>query len=226
MIHYFNFGQGSYPEGTPTFDSKGYLYGTTYEGGLHNGGVAYRLAPPATEGEAWTYKVLYAFRGTATDGYSPNGGLTLHGRNALYGTSVAGGQYGLGTVFQLVPPTVAGGAWTENILYNFANQNDGVSPVASVIFDKAGNLYGITWYGGGNGSGICFNGGCGIVFDLSPPATEGANWTETVLHSFPASAKDGSSPSGGVIFGKNGVLFGVTELGGAGGQGAVFGLIP
>ncbi|MFZ0760581.1 MAG: choice-of-anchor tandem repeat GloVer-containing protein [Candidatus Sulfotelmatobacter sp.] len=91
-------------------------------------------------------KVHYAFGGTDTDGYKLYGGLALHGRDVLYGTTTYGGQDGFGTVFQLVPPAVAGGAWTENVLYNFVGQSDGVSPSANVIFDKAGNLYGTTEY--------------------------------------------------------------------------------
>ena len=66
--------------------------------------------------------------------------------------------------------------------------------------------------------------GCGTVFKLTPPLTDGGDWTETILHSFPSTDDDGFEVVGGVVLGKNGVLFGVTAAGGAGG-GTVFAVI-
>jgi len=188
IIHNFSYGQGAFPRGTPIFDAKGNLYGTTYLGGKYGDGVAYTLVPPATAGGTWAYRVLHAFGGgTLSDPESTNpfSALTIHGKGILYGTTIHGGLYGSGTVFQLVPPAVSGSAWTENILYNFSfagGGTDGAAPAANVIFDSAGNIYGTTT-GGGGGLGCA----CGTVFQLAPPATVGAAWTETVLHSFPSS---------------------------------------
>ena len=98
--------------------------------------------------------------GSSTDGANSWSGLTFDSAGNLYGTTSSGGLYGGGTVFELMPNT--GGQWTEKILHNF-NQNgiDGSYPVAGVIFDAAGNLYG-TAFGGGPG-------GQGIVYSLIPP---------------------------------------------------------
>jgi uncharacterized repeat protein (TIGR03803 family) len=224
VIHYFNSGQGASPRDVPIFDTMDYLYGTASKGGLNASGVVFRLAPPASPGGAWTYKVLHAFAGAkTTDSASPYGGLTLHA-GRLYGTATAGGAHNWGTVFQLVPPSVAGGAWTENILFSLDGTHGGF-PSANVIFDKAGNLYSTTYEGGGIGT--CYLDGCGTVFKLTPSVTQSAAWTETVLHSFPnAGGEDGSRPSGGLIFGKNDVLLGVTSGGGLGSQGTVFGIVP
>jgi uncharacterized repeat protein (TIGR03803 family) len=225
VIHYFNSRQGGFPRGTPIFDEMGRLYGTTPKGGLHGAGVIFRLAPPTSSSGTWFYKVLYTFAGryTTPDSAECYSGLTLH-NGVLYGTASAGGKRNYGTVFRLMPPSVVGGAWTENILINFDGTRGGF-PSAGVIFDRAGNLYSTTYTGGGTGT--CPFEGCGTVFRLTPPATEGSEWTEMVLHRFPdADEKDGSQPSSGVVFGKNDVLFGVTQGGGAGSMGAVFGLIP
>ena len=64
----------------------------------------------------------------------------------LYGTTSSGGASGLGTVYQLTP---SNGGWTESVLYSFAGGSDGSQPWGGVIFDKAGNLYGTTYEGGG-----------------------------------------------------------------------------
>ena len=207
ILQNFKYGQGVEPIGTPVVAANGVLYGTTYGGGLNHEGVIYRLTPPSTSGGTWTYRVLHAFTGHV-DGGSPRGALVLHGSGVLYGTSGGGGAYAGGMVFQFVPPAIAGGAWTENVLCSFGSATgDGEGPEANVIFDSAGNIYGITVEGGtANG---------GTVFRCAPPASPGGDWTETVLHSFgEGNVNDGDLPSGGLIFGKNGVLFGVTSLGG------------
>ena len=207
VLHFFNGGQGYVPVGPPILDAKGNLYGAAGGGG-NASGVIYRLTPPATGETTWTFKVLYAFgSATTTDARYPDSSLALRGNGLLYGTSEQGGQNGYGTVFQLSPPAVAGGAWTETVLYSFASGNDDAYPKANVIFDSAGNLYGTTTAGGGENG--CTS-GCGTVYKLSPPAAGSSDWTETILHSFPAAAKDGLEPSGGLIFGESGLLFGVT----------------
>ncbi len=221
ILHTFVYPQ-EYPFGLVS-DSQGNLYGTA-DGGAHGMGIVYRLLRPATAGGTWSYRVLHAFGPTAAgspEGAYPSGPLTLHGKGVLYGTTGDGGLYDSGTVFQLVPPTVAGAVWTENVLYSFSGGiSDGQSPNYGVIFDSAGNLYGSTTNGGDVDGGV--------VFKLVPPLSSGGDWTESVLHSFDNSGggKDGVTPSGGLLFGKNGVLFGVTVTGGTGNVGAVFGLLP
>jgi len=75
-------------------------------------------------------------------------------------------------------------------------------PYAGVIFDPAGNLYGVTQAGGAYNKGT--------VFELSPSKD---GWTETVLYSF-TGGTDGSEPVGGLTIDTSGNLYGTTESGG------------
>jgi uncharacterized repeat protein (TIGR03803 family) len=194
----------------------GDLYGTAPMGGDRAAGVVWRLDHPAAPGGVWRYSVVYDFRGGA-DGGMPMGSLTFHD-NVLFGTTNLGGQHSQGTVFRLVPPAVAGGAWTKNILYSFVGGGDAY-PAAPVIFDKAGSLYGTT--SGGFGPGEC-GGACGSVFQLTPPASEGASWTDTKLYIF----EEGGifAVTSGVIFDDKGTLFGFALTGGNTNGGGVFGI--
>jgi uncharacterized repeat protein (TIGR03803 family) len=232
VLHRFLVRNGAInPVGTPVFDASGNLYGTTqgneYDG--HSlGTAAYRLNPPATGDGQWTFRLLYSFGGPTDE---PQSGLTFHNSGRLFGTTENGGEFKQGSVFELAPPATVGGAWTENTLFSFYGvAGDGRNPVANVIFDKAGDLYGTTLYGGtGASSSSCYYSGCGTVFELSPPASEGGDWTETIVHSFPPPAirsKDGSEPSSGLFLSTNNVLFGVTSYGGMGDEGTVFAVIP
>ncbi len=100
-------------------------------------------------------------------------------------------------------------------LHQFTGGKDGSAPVASLIFDQAGNLYGTTQHGGAQG--------LGVVFKMTP-STDGS-WKEKVLHEF-TGGDDGSNPSAGLIFGQTGNLYGTTASGGAHGGGVVFQLLP
>src|SRR5271166_1554595 len=113
----------------------------------------------------WNEKVLHSF-GDGTDGATPYAGMIFDKNGNLYGVTVGGGGYGVGTVFELTPK--AGGGWTEQVLHRF-NGTDGDIP-SGLIFDAAGNLYGPTADGGDYGGGT--------VFELTPKA--GGGWTETV----------------------------------------------
>ena len=150
-------------------------------------------------------KVIYSFS-AAPDGNLPESGLTFDVNGNLYGTTVIGGSYGLGTVFEL--KHTANG-WTEAILYSFTGHGDGVWPSSSVIFDKAGNLYGTTC------SYIDYC-GYGNVFMLTPDSHGG--WTETVLYSF-TGGDDGFNPQSDLVFDAQGNLFGTTVT-------TVFELVP
>ncbi len=166
-------------------DQAGNLYGTSINGGVSNQGFVFKLLPSAAAGSAWTEKVLYSFAG-GSDGAWPQAGLLADSVGNLYGTTTYGGASNYGTVFKLSPPAVAGGAWTETVLYSFAyDGKDGFYPGAGLIADSAGNLYGTTGNGGASASGT--------VFKLSPPAAAGGAWTETVLYYFLGSSDGGGS---------------------------------
>ena len=171
----------------------------------------------------WNERVLYSFQG-GTDGALPSGGLIHDKLGNLYGMTAEGGAPSCppgwcGTVYELSPPAQAGGAWTETLLYVFKghDQNDGSSPSGGLIADGAGNFYGVTAYGG-IGPCVLFGTptGCGTVFELSPPATPGAPWIETVLYNFQG-GNDGDLPTGSLVFDGWDNLYGATEFGG--GQG-------
>jgi uncharacterized repeat protein (TIGR03803 family) len=217
VLHHFNSDvkNGIFPDSSVILDAKGNLYGTTSEGGTNDAGVVFELVRPAIEGDPWKEIVLHRFTG-ASDGGTPHGSLVFGADGDLYGTAGFGGTSGAGLVFKLSPRD--SGHWQETILFNFGNDAGGGYPYSRPIFDAAGNLYGTTLNGGNTGNGV--------VFELSPPARRGgAQWTETVLHSFD-DANDGVEPRMGVIMDSAGNLYGTTESGGNIGYGAVFEVSP
>ena len=139
--------------------------------------------------------VLHVFQGAPNDGILPAGGVVFDAQGNLYGATTYGGNGGsaciggsCGTVYQLMPPAKPGNPWTENILYNFTgvtNQQDGELPDGGLVIDSAGNLYGVTAYGGTGGCEL-FGGvdGCGTVYQLTPPSAPGGAWTKTTIYSF------------------------------------------
>jgi hypothetical protein len=198
------------------------------------------LASPATA--EWKEQVLYSFQG-GTDGATPAGGVVFDKQGNLYGATQQGGgsncspMAACGTVYQLAPPAKQGDPWTETVLHVFRGKqyNDGEFPSGGVIADAAGNIYGTTAYGG---TGDCvllgIKGGCGTVFELSPPQTNGGKWTYAILYSF-ATAKQGYVPWGDLVFDSAGNLYGATYFGGGKGTtcdafykycGAIFELSP
>ncbi len=207
-------------------DKQGALYGTTTGGGTVNNGTVFKLTPPAKGQTVWTETVLYGFKGGSDGGFS-EAGLIADNSGTLYGTTNLGGiSNDAGTVFKLTPPAKGQTTWTETLLHRFCslpNCSDGVSPLATLIADKQGALYGTTQQGGG-GIG-CFGGGCGTVFKLTPPAKGQTAWTETVLYGFKGGS-DGTDPAAGLIADKQGALYGTTRFGGTGNGGTVFKLTP
>ena len=93
----------------------------------------YANAPNAPAGACAALTTIYSFTGANGDGEYPfpEGAMRFDSKGALYGTTASGGTNYNGTVFQLVPPTQPGGAWTENVLYRFAGGADGRQPSTS-----------------------------------------------------------------------------------------------
>jgi uncharacterized repeat protein (TIGR03803 family) len=215
VLHSFNRdGQdGFVPQADLMFDQVGNLYGTTTRGGADDSGTVFQLSPNGSG--SWTENILYSFKSDGEDGGGPEGDLIFDRTGNLYGTTVGGGAYNYGTVFQLSPN--GNGSWTESVLHSFINDGkDGGVPFAGVIFDSAGNLYGTTLGGGAYDYGT--------VFRLSPNGD--GSWTESVLHSFNADGKDGYGSFAGIIFDPAGNLYGTTLNGGAYNAGTVFQLAP
>jgi uncharacterized repeat protein (TIGR03803 family) len=200
------------------------------------GALAAALLAPSPALAGFHEIVLSAFcTGTGcTEGDGPRAGLIQDRSGNFYGTTVAGGTAGGGTVFELSPNATRTG-WTLKTLYSFcslANCADGEIPLASLIMDDAGRLYGTTGYGG-TGLGLGGSPGAGTVFELAPNADRTA-WTETVLYSFCPQANyvDGFNPSGSLVMDRAGNLYSTTYEGGTGivdgggGAGTVFELSP
>ena len=175
------------------FDRAGNIYGTTYDGGSQGGGSVFELSP---SNGGWTYTVIHSF-GTDFDGSFPIAGVVIDAAGNLYGTTLSGGAYGNGTVFELSP---SDGGWTETLLHSFTGGNDGGDPYGGLIFDALGNLYGAT-------PGL-FNAGYpgGSVFKLTP---SGNNWTFSVLYTFPESG-DECGPRGTPAMDAAGALYDTT----------------
>jgi uncharacterized repeat protein (TIGR03803 family) len=216
--------RGQYPSGGLISDSEGNLYGTTSAGGAFDCGTVFEIAHNPQGG--WTESVLYDFcrNGGLKDGYLPVGSLALDAAGNLYGCTSRGGdiKYGVGTVFKL---THANGSWSESILWTFQqfSSTDGFQPQGGLVFDKAGNLYGTTEFGGGYDQNQCsFDGGCGTVFRLSP--TSDGRWRETVLYVF-QDLGDGMLPNGALAIDSSGHLYGTTAITESSG-GGVFQLTP
>lgn len=205
--------------------------------------VILALAVPASA--EWKEKVLYSFQGGTNDGSVPAGGVVFDPQGNLYGATTDGGPAtckpiggACGTVFQLSHPAQKSGSWTETLIYRFQGKgsNDGSVPNSGLIRDAAGNLYGVTAYGGtGNCILLGVPAGCGTVYELSPPKQKGGAWKETILYSFPTS-NQGYLPNGNLVFDGTGNLYGATVFGGSkgttcdkfyGGQcGTIFELSP
>ena len=161
---------------------------------------------------AQTFTTLYNFESQSHDGICPLSGVILGPRGVLYGTTSSGGRWNDGTVYELLPPASPGGAWTEVVLHSF-NGQDGYGPSAGLVVGRNGSLYGVTQTLGRSN----------IAFRLDPPTGTSAHWPFTVLSQF--TSDNIGPPSGALVFGAGGSLYG-----GTGGQGlsggTVYSLTP
>ncbi|MGO8793239.1 MAG: choice-of-anchor tandem repeat GloVer-containing protein [Candidatus Sulfotelmatobacter sp.] len=176
----------------------GALFGTTEGGGYL--GVAFKVGMTET---AWHEAVMHSF-GLGTDGNEPIGGVVFDQAGNFYGTTLLGGAYGNGTVYEVTPSGV------ERVLYSFTGRQGAVNPAAAVALDADGNIYGTTSFGGAYG--------VGAIYELSP---SGSTYSEKVLYSFEG-RKDGQNPLGGLILDTAGNLYGGTFDGGIKGGGIVY----
>jgi uncharacterized repeat protein (TIGR03803 family) len=193
---------GGQPVASLLRDGASNLYGTTEFGGSSNDGVVFKLTSAGKE------VVLHSFA-SVDDGMNPVAGLTPDSSGNAYGTSCCGGDNGWGAVFKITSTR----SWS--LVHSFGSGADGVDPVAPLIRDKAGNLYGTTATGGTSN--------VGTVFKID---TSG---NETILYNFTGGA-DGGYPHAGLILDAAGNLYGTTVGGGSAsglsGDGVVFKLSP
>ena len=211
VLHNFTGGaDGGGPVGL-VIDRAGSLYGTTSLGGFMGSGcdggcgTVFKLSQ---RNSSWIFSPLYSFQG-GRDGTMPGAPVALGPNGSLYGTTTASGTQNGGTVFNLQPPLSACKTtlcpWLETVLYRFTGREgngDGFSPSwGSLVFDRAGNIYGTTLAGGASDKGT--------VFQL---AHSSGGWTESVLYSFTGQA-DGANPGGGLVLDSASNLYGTTYNG-------------
>ena len=198
----FNGANGSRPDTKLVADAVGDLYGTTTSGGPGGFGTVFRLSGPHHK----TLTTLASFDGVTASG--PRGGLTLDAADNLYGTTEGGGPGGGGTIFELSGP----GHATFRTLATFSlNDPNGAAPVAGLLIDAAGNLFGTT-----SGGGVDFApANLGSIFELSAD-----HRTLSRLYRF-TGGQDGALPEGGLVADLAGNLYGTTTSGGSG-SGTVF----
>jgi len=162
VLYLFNGTDGAYPAAGLIFDTEGNLYGTTSYGGisscsspngLYTCGTVFELTPNSDG--SWAESVIRYFSSAAF----PQGSLTFDAAGNLYGTTPSGGFANNGRLFKLAPQS--GGGWSYSVLRLFHGK-PAADPSGSVVFDKAGNLFGMTQ---SCGSGYnCF----GVVYEIVP----------------------------------------------------------
>jgi uncharacterized repeat protein (TIGR03803 family) len=186
---------GSTPYAGLVQGTDGNFYGTTYGGGSSGNGTVFKVTP---EGKLTTLH-NFCSQPSCADGHGPYAGLVQAVDGNFYGTTVAGGPYGDGTVFTVAP------TGTLTTIHSFKG-TDGSTPYGGLVQATNGNFYGTTYKGGI---------GFGTVFTITPGGKL------TTLHSFDGS--DGSDPYGGVLVqGTDGNFYGTTYVGGANDDGTVF----
>lgn len=185
-------------------DADGFLYGTTVVGGDYGNGTVFLIGPDGTEFP------IYSFGAFVGDGSGPQAGLAPTRDGSLFGTTENGGLHQFGTVFQLDY------FWDYTNWFSF-NGINGASPLGKLVQGQDGYLYGTTFAGGPAFHGVDGSGnptGYGTVFKIS---TNGAFST---LFAF--SGTNGAEPIAGLVQGRDGGLYGTTQVGGAFGYGTIY----
>jgi uncharacterized repeat protein (TIGR03803 family) len=238
---------GISPIGKLTIGANGDLVGVTLSGGAAAGGTIFDI--PITGGLC---TVLHSFGSISLDGASPRAGLLSTGSGIYFGTTYNGGEYERGTLFEVNADgtgytglySFSGGTDGSNPRSLLSSDNSGnlfgttsgsdggsgafvtwnsLSMIPLVVFsgiqapsDSSGVLtlgqdgywYGTSIAGGAHGHGCVWR-----------SASDGSQFRE--LYSF-SGGKDGGGPTGGVIDGKDGYLYGTATLGGTYNAGVAF----
>ena len=190
---------GKYPTYTSLLmDAEDNLYGVTEEGGSADGGILYKLS------KTGKLTILHSFTGGTTDGCNVLGAPFMDAAGNFYGTTSSCGAHTLGTVWKVSK------YGKEKVLHSFAGgTSDGEYPLAGVIVDAEGNVYGTTETGGASN--------VGTVYKVS----ESGKFT--LLHSFDGT--DGKYVYSGLVQNAKGTLFGTAQNGGTIGYGTVWKIV-
>jgi uncharacterized repeat protein (TIGR03803 family) len=228
VIHQFKGKRdGAVPSAALLAGKGGTLFGTTLSGGSsceESGcGVVFELTP---NGNSYDERILHAFGQGQSDGTYPDASVSADSRGALYGTTTFSGANDVGTVYKLTP---AGNSFTYSVIYAFGGGVDAEYPMAPVVVDSGGSVFGTTVVGGSVLEGTGCGEGCGAVFQLVP---SGSGYTESVIYNFQGSP-DGAMPYAGFLADGTGAFYGTTMTGGVSassncpnGCGTVFKLTP
>jgi uncharacterized repeat protein (TIGR03803 family) len=179
------------------------LYGTTSNAGDGGAGTVFAVNKDGSD-----FAVLHAFGGGPVDGANTWSGLMHAADGALYGTTLAGGSSGKGTIFRI--DTDGSG---YEVIHHFGGANDGQEPWAGLLEGADGKLYGAA-----NTGGMHIN---GVVFRLNK---NGSNYE--VLHHFDGGIGEGYRPQGTLIRSADGAIYGTTREGGIDNSGIVYTLQP
>jgi uncharacterized repeat protein (TIGR03803 family) len=189
---------GQRPHGLLYLDPGGNIYGASGGGVPYGFGTVFMIT-----GDTLQFSTLATFVPMSGIGALPNGGLVQDAAGNLYGTTNEGGYFGDGTIFKIATDT-----HELTTLYSFGGSSDGANPIAGLIIDAAGNLYGTTLFGWLSNNGTAFR--------LSADTNE-----LTTLHSF-TGGEDGATLYAGLTADAAGNLYGATNGGFASVYGTVF----
>lgn len=199
IVHYFRGIDGYAPESGLAQDADGNFYGNASSGGAYNIGVVFKM------NSSGAYTVLHSFSGEV-DGCTPVAELIRATDGSFYGTTAFCGATtgdGSGTAFRITPS----GRLTH--LHSF-NPVTGEEPHSGLLQASDGNFYGATLYGGNTAPSIC-PATCGSLYELT------SSGKFRTLYEFcpQAGCSDGAAPSGGLVQGADGKLYGTTYFGGS-----------
>ena len=147
----------------PTF---GYVFGTASQGGSVGWGAVFEFVPPPPGSHDWAEYFPHGFGQQSGDGLTPLGSVTFGPSGKLFGSTSAVSGSGNGSVYELDPPSLNGGSWTETVLTNFPDLSQGSEPNGDLVWGKDGALYGTTIQGGTGNCTFDQLSGCGVVFRI------------------------------------------------------------
>ena len=217
--------------GAPAFDKAGRILFATQRGGscpspYFDCGTVYRLSQPPVGQTEWIGEILYRFTG-GSDGAWPLTGLAVNGRGVIIGTTSTGGSKGGGGVFGLAVSSVqaraAGDATAEELFAHDDEINQGVLDRIAADHDREAkeDLFFFTLRtpsGQVNLLGLIFLAGAANKY------LENLELKEKQKVRFPG--RSGVNPSGPVVRGADGSLYGVTSERGGHDAGTVYAVPP
>jgi uncharacterized repeat protein (TIGR03803 family) len=186
---------GGYPHGGLVQTADGAIYGALSSGSIKGGGAIFKWSPSGQ------YSIIRSLS-LSTDGGRPNGKLIEGTDGYLYGMNNAGGTANGGTIFKI---NTSGTSYT--VIKNLT-QAPGIGPYGGLVQATDGALYGTTRQGGTTNDGVIFR-----IMPTSP-------YTYTVLRHL--NDPDGIAPTGDLIQGTDGYLYGMAPNGGTNNNGTIF----